>query len=254
MDLARSVTYIPVIFWLGLSSVQAEFVGLNIGATHWSPSLTGTFGSNSNSSIDLVDDLDINNQGHSSLLLILEHPIPLLPNIKYQNHSLGTSGSTLLDTNLNFNGETFNAGNRVTSNLDLSHDDIVLYYELLDNWINLDLGLDLKRFDGEVSLSGNSNTSVSIDETITLLYVSARFDLPLSGFYVGAHLNADFDNFGIGIDGDAEDSSIMLGYESRYGLGVEGGFKYFSLDLDDSSNLDTNLKYDGIFLNGYYNF
>ena len=52
----------------------------------------------------------------------------------------------------------------------------------------------------------------------------------------------------------AEDSTIMLGYESRNGLGMEGGIKYFSLELDDVNNLDTNLKYDGIYFNGYYNF
>ena len=52
----------------------------------------------------------------------------------------------------------------------------------------------------------------------------------------------------------AEDSTIMLGYESRNGPGMEGGIKYFSLELDDVNNLDTNLKYDGIYFNGYYNF
>ena len=46
----------------------------------------------------------------------------------------------------------------------------------------------------------------------------------------------------------------MLGYDSGTGLGVEGGFKYFSLELDDANNLDTSLEYDGIYLNGYYNF
>ena len=39
-----------------------------------------------------------------------------------------------------------------------------------------------------------------------------------------------------------------------YGFGVEGGIKYFSLGLEDVNNLDTNLKYDGIYLHGYYNF
>jgi hypothetical protein len=46
----------------------------------------------------------------------------------------------------------------------------------------------------------------------------------------------------------------MLGYDSGNGLGIEGGFKYFSLDLDDVDQPEADLEYDGIYLNGYFNF
>ena len=55
-------------------------------------------------------------------------------------------------------------------------------------------------------------------------------------------------------DSSAYDSTLMVGYRSSTGLGVEGGFKTFNLDLEDAGNLDTNLEYDGIYLNGYYRF
>ena len=229
--------------------VQADFVGLNIGASHWTPELSGSFNSGSSSSIDLVDDLGLDDDSQSSMVLILEHPIPILPNIKYQGFDLDSNGRKTLDSDLSFNGESFNTGNQVTSSFDLSHDDIVLYYQLLDNWINLDLGVDLKRFDGEVELSGDTTTRVNVDETIPLLYLSARFDLPFTGFYVGADINS----LSIG-DSSVEDSTIKLGYESGSGLGVEGGLKTFSLELDDVNNLDTDLKYDGLFLNGFFHF
>ncbi len=235
---------------LHTNSSYADFVGINIGAAHWSPSLSGSFNSNNGGSlIDLNDDLGINDDSHTSLVFTFEHPFPVLPNIRYQGFALDSSGSSTLDSNLNFNGETFNSGNRVRTNFNLSHDDIVLYYQLLDNWINLDMGVDLKYFNGEVELSGNTTTRVDVDETIPLLYLSARFDLPYSGFYIGANFN----NLSLG-DNSVEDSSLKLGYESNYGLGFEGGIKTFSLELDDANNLDTNLKYDGLFLNGYYNF
>ena len=35
---------------------------------------------------------------------------------------------------------------------------------------------------------------------------------------------------------------------------MEGGYRYFSLDLDDVDNLDTDLEYDGIYFNGYFQF
>jgi len=230
-----------------VSGARAEFVGLNIGANHWTPDLTGSFGSVGDPQIDLMTDLGLDEPAPTNLVLILEHPIPLLPNVKYQSFDLDSSGSN--DTSLTFNGKPFSG--TINSTFDLSHDDIVLYYEVLDNWVSLDLGLDFKVFDGEVELSDlNSTELVLIDETVPLFYISARFDLPFSGFYIGADIN---NNFNSG-DGNAEDSSIMLGYESGSGLGIEGGIKKFSLELNDINNINADLEYDGIYLNGYFRF
>ena len=230
------------------SAASAEFIGLNIGTNHWSPDLTGSFNSANNGSIDLSSDLGFKDHSTSSLSLSIEHPVPGLPNVRYQGYNLNSSSSSNLANPITFEGTAYN-GN-INSTLDLSHNDIVLYYELLDNWVNLDLGLDLKFFDGKVAISDNTNTStVDVDETIPMLYLSARFDLPLNGMYIGANIQ----QLSLG-DSSAEDSTLLIGYESKSGLGIEGGIKTFSLELEDANNLDTNLEYDGIFLNGYFNF
>jgi len=231
---------------------HADFVGFSIGAAYWAPSLSGDFNSDGESDIDLSDDLDIDDPSQSSLVLSLEHPIPILPNIRYQNIDLDSDGRSALSGDITFEGETYTAGETVRSTFDLSHDDIVLYYEVLDNWVNLDVGLDLKRFDGKVSMVGSTNTatsSIDIDETLPLLYLSARFDLPFSGFYVGA----DISSFSID-DSSADDLTLKLGYESDSGLGIEGGVKTFSLELDDADDLDTDIEYDGAYVNGYFHF
>lgn len=176
----------------------------------------------------------------------MEHPIPVLPNIKYQRFDLETSGSKTLDRTIQFNDQTFNSTTQVTSTFDLSYDDIVLYYEVFDNWINLDLGIDLKRFDGRVGINDNN---IAIDETVPLLYISTRFDLPFTGFYAGA----DLKHLSSG-DNSANDSTFLIGYESSIGLGVEGGVKTFSLDLDNADNIDTNIEYEGLYLNGFFHF
>ena len=188
-------TWIVIILSVLLSAVatsaRADFIGLKIGANQWTPELSGSFSSGLDSSIDLLGDLGIDDPSSSSIQLILEHPIPLLPNVKYQGFDLDSRGSNLLTGSITFETQTY-TNETISSTFDLSHDDIVLYYELLDNWINLDFGLDLKRFDGEVSVVGDVNTTPStilIDETIPLLYLSARFDLPFSGFYIGADIN-----------------------------------------------------------------
>jgi outer membrane protein len=231
---------------LQATSANADFVGLNIGVSHWAPELTGDFNSKNSPSIDLTSDLGINDPSQTSLVLILEHPIPVLPNVKYQKYDLGTTGTKTLDRTIQFNGQSYPANGQITSNFDLSHDNLVLYYEVLDNWLNLDLGVDLKRFNGEVGISGNN---ITIDETIPLLYLSARADLPFTGFYVGADLN----HLSSGKN-SANDSTLLIGYESNVGLGIEGGVKTFSLDLNNADNVDANVDYEGVYLNGFYHF
>ena len=234
---------------VGISAqAQADFVGLNIGAKHWAPDISGSFQSSGETTISLNDDLGIDEETSTTLTISLEHPIPLLPNVRFQGYDLNSSGSSNVDS-ITFDGDNYSGD--INSTLDLSHNDIALYYELLDNWVNLDLGLDLKTFDGKVSISDASSqtSTIDVDETIPMLYLSARFDLPFTGLYAGVYLQ----QLNLG-DSSAEDSTLMIGYESKSGLGIEGGIKTFNLELDDADDLNTDLEYDGIFLNGYYHF
>jgi outer membrane protein len=236
---------------LAIGTAEAEFIGLNIGANQGTAEYSSAF-SSSSSSIDLVDDLDADSSAQSSMVLILEHPIAVLPNIRYQGYNLNSSDSTGLSSNISLNGGTLNAANGGNSAFDLDHEGIVLYYQLLNSGVDLDMGVDLKRFDGQISQAGDPG-SISVDETIPLLYLSARIDLPVSGMYLGASINANVIDLGIS-DSTAQDSTFKLGYESGTGLGIEGGIKYFSLELNGEENLDSAFEYDALFLNGYINF
>jgi outer membrane protein len=246
MNTTRIVFAMSACVWLTTGSAGAEFIGLNINAY---PAQTSQ--SFNSSSIDLVDDLDVDNPAQSSMVLILEHPIALLPNIRYQGYSLDSSDSTSFNPEFSFSGGS-TSGSNIASSYDLAHDDIVLYYQLLNNWIDLDMGVDLKRFDGHVTQAGATD-NIDIDETIPLLHLSARVALPISGLYVGADINANLIDVGIS-NSSAQDSTFMLGYDTGTGLGIEGGFKSFSLELDDSTDANTDLEYDGLFVNGYINF
>jgi len=252
----KSTLSIPAIVTLVLlfpTSSHADVVGFSIGAAYWAPNLSGNFNSTGDFDIDLSDDLGIDDPSSTaSVVLILEHPIPALPNIKYQGFDLDTGGRNTLTSSITFDGQTYNAGDTVRSNFDLSHDDIFLYYEVMDNWVNLDIGLNLKIFDGEVSIADSTNTTsskIKIDETIPLPYLSARFDLPFSGAYMGADIS------GFSYDGSrVVDATIKLGYESDIGLGIEGGYKTLSAHLDDVSDLDADVEYEGAYVNGYFHF
>ena len=232
--------------------VQADVVGFSLEAVYWAPEVSGSFNSDGDADIDISDDLGIDDPDDTSIVMRLEHPVPFLPNIRYQGISLDSDGREVLSGNVTFEGRTYNTGETLRTSLDLSHDDIVLYYEVLDNWVNLDIGIDVKSFDGEVSMVGSANTvtsSIDIDETIPLLYLSAKFDLPFTGYYLGV----DISNISSG-DGSVDDTTIRLGYESGSGFGLEGGVRQFSVELDDVDNLDSDLEYDGAFLNGFFRF
>ena len=178
--------------------------------------------------------------------------MPALPNLRYQSYNLDSSDNTTINPRLNFSGSQSATVNNTGSSYDLAHDDIVLYYQLLNKWIDLDMGVDLKRFDGQVSQAGADN-NVEINETIPLLHLSARVALPINGLYLGAGINTHIIDVGLS-KSSAQDSTLMMGYDTGTGLGIAGGFKSFSLELNDSAAANTNLEYDGLFLNGYFNF
>ncbi len=247
-----NVIVLPISLLACTTVAHAEFVGINIAPDTWSAEQTDPLNSASYNLNRLTSKPVADDQSTPSLLFVLEHPITILPNLRYQGSYLDSSGSESLNGgSLSFNNQSY-SDNPVTSTYDLNHNDIVLYYELMDNWVNLDFGLDLKSFNGEISLNDNSssNTVLPINETIPLFYLSARFHLPFSGFYIGADINS---NFSIS-DSVAEDSTFMMGYQSDSGVRVEGGVKMFSLDLNDTNDVDGNLKYDGLFINGYIPF
>jgi outer membrane protein len=252
MRFTRNVLILSTLMLTCTGVAQAEFVGLNIGSDAWGSAQTNSF-------TDTSGDLDnqpgvpgFDDQSTPSLLFVIEHPISIIPNFRYQDSALDSNGSDTLNGGfLSFNNQSF-GDSTAGSTYDLAHNDIVLYYELMDNWINLDFGVDLKSFAGEISLSdsGPNNTVLPIDETIPLFYLSARYNLPFNGFYVGADINS---NFSVS-DSVAEDSTFLLGYKSENGLRVEGGIKMFSLELNESNDVDASLEYDGLFLNGYIPF
>lgn len=248
MKLTGKVPSLLLIAAVLSGAASADFVGLNIGAKRWTPDLSGSFNSSNSGSIALDNDLGYTDHTSTSLSISFEHPVPALPNIRYQGYDLNARSSSNITNTVNFNGTSY-TGN-ISSTLDLSHNDIVLYYEVLDNWINIDLGLDFKIFDGRISINDtNNNSQIDVDETIPMLYLAARFDLPLTGFYVGANIQ----QLSIG-DNSSEDSTLMIGYESKLGIGIEGGIKTFALELENADDLNTNLEYDGLFFNGYYHF
>lgn len=88
-----------------------------------------------------------------------EHPLPFIPNIRIAYLGASSTGTSeeeiVLDVfkvNTSINGVpttiTFQDESRIITEMTLDSIDGTLYWELLDNWVNLDLGFTIRKLDG----------------------------------------------------------------------------------------------------------
>jgi outer membrane protein len=232
------------------TSLNADTLGAEIGFATWNPELTGSIKGNNvlDSDIDVEKDLGFGSKETNSFFWVyFDHPVPFLPNIKLQKTSYSDSASKI--NSIIYDGKTY-SGN-IKTNLTLNQTDIISYYRLLDNWINFDLGVNLKVVDGNIKISAPSATDTNKDfgAIIPMLYAKARFDLPFSG------LSFETDGSYVGYSGSKlSDFKAGIVYESSYGLGATAGIRKQNLTLDDIDNTNTNLDINGLYAGLFYHF
>ena len=232
------------------TTASADVLGFEVGGYVWQQDYEGDIQDGS-SVVDLDTDLALDDDNNNVFYIALEHPIPLLPNIRLQQTEIKFDGESTLSRNIDFDGQTFNINADVVSDLDLSHTDATLYYEILDNWVSLDLGLTVRKFDGsaEIALADGSQVAREVlDDAVPMLYLGAKFELPLTGLYAGANANA----ISAG-DSTITDYQIKLGYETDFGLGIEAGVRRFDLDYEDDDE-EADVVIDGSYIGVFYHF
>jgi outer membrane protein len=229
---------------------QADTLGLTIGASAWQQSFDGTIRSgDQGSSIDLDNDLNYDNDTGANLYVSFEHPIPLIPNFRAEYTELKVEESNTLIRNINVNGSDYVNTTSLESSTDLSHTDLTAYYELLDNWISLDVGVTVRFFQEGIELSAlDQADEIKIDHTLPMLYAATKFELPLSGLYVGARANAS--NYD---DKEVFDYSVNLGYETDLGLGLELGYRALTIE-ESSRKQDYDIEVNGAYAGVFFHF
>lgn len=208
--------------------------GVYAGAGLWPVGSGGDVGASAGD----LDALGLSGETGAFAYVALEHPIPLWPNVRLQYTRLGTSGERTLTRRFRLHDVTFSAGETVSTELDLSHVDAVMYYELLDNVVSLDAGLTLRLFNGHARAASRTvSERVDIDLPLPMVYGRALVELP-AGFTVGA--TAHFIGYG---DNSLQDLSahVAYGLDSVVEVGVEVGYRRFALTLDDDAQPDVTL-------------
>ncbi len=217
---------------------QADTVfGIYAGAGSWQSDYDGKAG---NPAITLKE-LGVQEHHNNYFYVAIEHPIPLLPNIKLSHTNISSAQTGTITKSFTLGDTTYTANEEVTTDFDLSHKDATLYYEILDNWINLDLGLTARKFDGYARSSSTSgNEDIDIDMTMPMLYGKIQFDLPFTGLSAGAEAN-----YASYKDDSLNDYTAKLSYvfETFIDLGVDVGYRKMTLKVsDDDLEADMTLK------------
>lgn len=221
------------------TNVNADFLGLYVGGGVWDHDASGTFGTLGDPAIDVESDLNYSSENDTYFYAAFEHFVPFVPNIRIEAASMGHSGDA---ANIDFGNGVNLTG---SSEINLDTTDTIAYYRLLDNWVNFDLGLNLRKLDADFTVD---TESVSVSETIPMLYVAAQFDLPLTGFSIGGDMNM------VSYDGSSyQDIRLRALYEMGV-IGFEAGLRSTTMELDDVDGVDADLEFQGLMLGAYLHF
>ena len=231
-------------------NVLADTVGFRIGGGAWDHEASGTFRDTGTVNIDLKNDLGFSSNKEGYGYIVLEHPIPVLPNVRFASTKMGHTGTGTVT--VTFDGQTF-TNEPVSSILTFDSTDITLYYEILDNVVGFDLGLTARSVEGRVNITSTTTPSLTgdapFDETIPMIYFSLGVELPLTGlsFEVGGNI--------IAFDGNEySDYMLKVSYETEFLLGIEAGIRQQKLVLDNVDTLFADMTFDGVFLGLFLHF
>jgi len=208
--------------------------GVYAGAGTWQQGFSGGVASGGEE-IDIEDDLDIGNDTNNVFYVALEHGIPVIPNFRIAHADVSGNGRNLLTRTITFNGEVFTVAEDVASEVALTQTDAVLYYEILDNVVSLDVGLAGRWVDGEVEVSSSTEVAgAEFKGVLPMLYARTRIDLPFTGLWAGAEaMGLAYD------DHQLLDANAQVGWESPLGLGAEIGWRTMHLELDSIDEIDS---------------
>lgn len=214
---------------IGASAASAATIlGFGVEADYYNPTASGDFNYKATTT-------QFNNQSQSDyqIGLYLEHPAPVLPNIRLD-----------LTPESSFSGSDGLGG---TNKVSIGQTDITPYYEILDNVVDLDIGVTFKVVD--VKVEGTSFVDQSFNEVIPMGYLSAGVDL------IGTGLRISGDVKYIQYQGDSlGDSRIKAVWNMMAGVQAQAGYRYETLKIDNRFDLNTNVTIEGPFIGVGFTF
>ena len=223
----------------------ADTLETRIGANYWNFDVNGTvryLSTDPADNIDVNDELGYRDDALVSIYAIFEHPAPLIPNARVTGTRIDSDANGTLSRNLSWGNVDFTIDEDVTSAVQLDQVDLALYWRLLDNTLNLDVGLDIRYLDLDATITGtvSGTDTATASGVLPMLYAGAGIDLPLTGLGVSA------DGTFIGYSGNTlYDFTVRASYDSNWPIGIEAGYRIMKLDLDDFDDYYADISFGG---------
>ncbi len=190
--------------------------------------------------------IDKNSENSNSIFIAIEHGVPLLPNFKLRHTSFQLD--SFVDTSLVCLSDFPNRCFPETA-LDLSHTDLTLYYELLDNWVNLDLGISALYFGGDIDFDTGLNDDINYSKVIPAFYGKALFEMPITDLSTSLTIN-----IGSSSHASVSDIELALHYKLSLGFNIEAGVRQQNISLDRFIGTDLDLNATGVFAGLNFHF
>jgi len=236
---------------LTVSQLHADMIGgeVSLGFFNHDPSGNASY---KGSSASLEDTLGFTEEQDIFFKAYLEHPFPLLPNVKLGYTTLSHDGSNSVE-DFSWGDIHIPAGSteNINSSLSLDMTDVTLYYEILDNWVEVDTGLTLRYFSGDMGVSAaRESDSANFSIWAPMLYGKARFNFPVTDLSLQLEANA------ISYwDMTAYDYELSARYTLAMGIGLEAGYKAFHIDSDDLVNgFNADIDFSGPYAAAIWDF
>jgi outer membrane protein len=233
---------------------SADTLGVRVGANYWKYDIDGTARyktKDSANNIDVNKDLGYDDGSLGHYYISLEHPVPLLPNVRISKTDIDEDANGRLRQTVIYGDTVFPVNEEVSSKVQLDQTDITLYYSLLDTVVNLDLGLNAKYIDSKARISGavSGTQTADVSGWVPMGYAGVGVDLPLTGLSVsadGAYVKYQSSSF--------YDVTVRATYTSPWFVGADVGYRKIKLDLDDFDDSYADVEFDGPYAGLYLHF
>lgn len=228
--------------------VQADVLGVHGRVGAWFMDYSGEYTDKDTGGtvVDIEDHLGFDSETVGFAGIAFEHPVPILPNVKLAYLSIDTHEDNTLSETITFEGTTFAASTDITTDFETQMYDFTMYYELLDNWVQADLGLTVRYLDIDLSVedsTGTVDSDVGFETPIPMLYANAQFDLPLTNVYANVNVN------GLKINNvTTYDAQAAIGWMPLEFIGGELGYRHFVIDADDLDDYEFDITLSGPYL------
>ncbi|MGD8513008.1 MAG: hypothetical protein PVG85_03575 [Deltaproteobacteria bacterium] len=212
---------------------------------YWFPELSGDLSVDAEgitgTSLDLETDLGLDDESYP----VVEAFVGLgNHHLRGRYYNADYSGTKILTEDITFNGETYAAGERITSSLEYDVYDVMYQYDLLD-LENVAAGFTLglvgrvEVFDGDVEIKSETLDKIERESfTAAVPMLGLNLHVGILADWLEGRVLATGMSYGDGtlFDGQAEVSFTPFPF-----LDIHGGYRLLTIDLDVD---DVELNYD----------